>query len=125
MLLWYGGRCAARVALDTCAGAWSRGHAIARRVVVCARAWGHWRGSVVVVVIAGHVARGLRGILWAVHVRDVDLEWGGSLEGMEPRPVPAHRGMRKLRAVLRVRSQKRVGVKVRAAAQEEERKIRV
>jgi hypothetical protein len=110
MLLWYGGRCATRVALDARAGARGRGHPIARRVVVRARAWGHWRGGSVVVVV-GHVARGRRGVLRAVHVRrDVDLEWGrGEIEVVvreekEPRPMPAHRGMRKLRTALRVRS---------------------
>ena len=130
MLLWYGGGCAAPVALDAGACAGSRGHPVAGRVVVCARAWGHWRGGALVVIL-GHVARGRRGVLRGVHVRNVDSRWGrGGLgvvvgKGIEPRPMPAQRGMRKPRAVLRVRSQKRVGVEVGAAAQEEERKIRV
>jgi hypothetical protein len=130
MLLWYGGRGAARMAFDVRTRAWGRGHAVAGRVVVGASsAGGHWRSGAVVVVVR-HVAWGRRGVLRRVHVGDVGLggvavERGGCWKGIEPRPVPAHRGMRKPRAVLRVRSQKRVGVEVRAAAQEEQRKTRV
>jgi limonene-1,2-epoxide hydrolase len=84
------------------------------------------------VKVLSHVAWRRRGVLGAVHGGDVSLTGAdnvegsvfGSAKGLEPRPMPAHRGMRKPRAVLRVRSQKRMGVEVRVAAQEEERKIR-
>ena len=80
----------------------------------------------------GHVAGGWRGVLRSVHIGDDgDLGRGRDegekivREGIEPRPMPAHRGMRKPSVVLRERSQKRVDVKGRAAAQEKEKKIRV
>lgn len=66
MLLWYGGRRATRMALDAGgARAGSRGHAVAGRVVVCARAGRNWRGGAVEVL--GHVAWRWRGELGAVH----------------------------------------------------------
>lgn len=91
MLLWYGGGGAAGVALETSTGtgAGRRGHPVAGGVVVRARAcactctWRHWRGGAVVVVVVGHVARGRRGVLRAVHVgRNVDSAWSGGEVGV-------------------------------------------
>ena len=74
MLLWYGGRCATRVVAFDASGAraGSRGrHAVAGRVVVCARAGRNWRGGAVKVL--GHVAWRRRGVLGAVHGGDASL----------------------------------------------------
>lgn len=59
------------MALHTRAGAGSRRHAVAGRVVVCALARGHWRGSAMLEVVRHSVARSLL-VLGRVHDCDVD-----------------------------------------------------
>lgn len=61
------------MALDTGAGARSRGHAVAGRVVVCALTRGDWRGRAVVEVVARRLLE-----LRARRVHDCDVDGCGS-----------------------------------------------